>query len=135
MGNFLGDLTDELTCKELNCKVQNCPGHWIAEFVSCGPKNYSYKLNSGETVCKVRGFSLNHNASLIINFDSMKNALDQWLSSDSCSTPLVTVKTEILRNKHVPIVYNRVVEKHYGVVYDKRKIIEDYRTVPFGFKQ
>ena len=41
LGTYLGQLTDELTCKELGCKNQYCSGHWIEEFVSCGPKNYS----------------------------------------------------------------------------------------------
>ena len=75
LGEYLGDLTDELCCKELGCKKCNCEGHWITEFVSCGPKNYTYKLNTGEVVCKVRSFSLNYKALQIINFESMKKAL------------------------------------------------------------
>ena len=38
LGTYLGQLTDELTCKELGCKKKGCSGHWIEEFVSCGPK-------------------------------------------------------------------------------------------------
>ena len=53
-------------------------GHWITEFVSCGPKNYSFKLNSGEIFCKVRGFSLNYRNSQIVNFQSMKDTLFSW---------------------------------------------------------
>ena len=45
LGNYLGDLTDELSCENVGCSVSNCGGHWIVEFISCGPKNYSYKLN------------------------------------------------------------------------------------------
>ena len=59
LGEYLGQLTDELTCKELGCKKVDCTGHFIVEFVSCGPKNYSFRVNTGEIVCKVRGFSLN----------------------------------------------------------------------------
>ena len=44
LGNYLGELTDELTCKNIGCKKKTCNGHWIVEFISCGPKNYSYKL-------------------------------------------------------------------------------------------
>ena len=93
LGNYLGDLTDELTCKNIGCKKENCEGHWIQEFISCGPKNYSFKLNTGEVVCKVRGFSLNYSSSKIINFDSMKSTLDNWLNKTS--SELITVKTEI----------------------------------------
>ena len=131
LGEYLGDLTDELACKEVGCKVENCEGHWIEEFVSCGPKNYTYKLNTGEITCKVRGFSLNHRNSLIINFNSMKRALYDWFEKKPVQ--LVTVKTEIRRDKHKPIVYNRIVNKNYGVVYDKRKVCRDMSTVPFGY--
>ena len=78
LGEYLGKLTDELTCKELGCKREECSGHWIEEFVSCGPKNYSFRVNTGEMICKVRGFSLNYKASLILNFQSMKEALVAW---------------------------------------------------------
>ena len=74
LGQYLGQLTKELACKEIGCN--GCePGYWIEEFVSCGPKNYTYKLNTGEISCKVRGFSLNYRNSQVINFNSMKNAL------------------------------------------------------------
>ena len=78
LGNYLGQLTNELTCKELGCKSENCEGHWIEEFISCGPKNYSFRVNTGEIVCKVRGFSLNYRSSLILNFQSMKDCLYAW---------------------------------------------------------
>ena len=77
LGNYLGQLTDELSCKNIGCKEDNCTGHWIEEFISCGPKNYAYKLNTGEMTCKVRGFSLNFSGSKVINFDSMKEIFRQ----------------------------------------------------------
>ena len=40
---------------------------------------------------------------------------------------LVTVKTELVRDKYKPKVFNRVISKHYGVVYDKEKF---YLTSP-----
>ena len=48
VGDFLGDLTDELD------------GKHIVEYVSADPKNYAYLLNNGDTQCKVKGFTLNH---------------------------------------------------------------------------
>ena len=59
VGDFLGDLTDELDVKH------------IVEFDSAGPKNYAYLLNDGNTQCKVKGFSLNHQNAKIINFRTM----------------------------------------------------------------
>ena len=132
LGNYLGQLTNELTCKEIGCK--GCElGHWIEEFVSCGPKNYTYKLNTGEISCKVRGFSLNYRNSQIINFNSMKNALLSWKRNDPVD--MITIKTEIRRHKHQnPIVYSRQLKKHYSVVYDKRRVLNNFTTVPYGFK-
>ena len=132
LGNYLGQLTNELTCTEIGCK--GCElGHWIEEFVSCGPKNYTYKLNTGEISCKVRGFSLNYRNSQIINFNSMKNALLSWKRNDPVD--MITIKTEIRRHKHQnPIVYSRQLKKHYSVVYDKRRVLNNFTTVPYGFK-
>ncbi|KAG5889398.1 hypothetical protein JTB14_018272 [Gonioctena quinquepunctata] len=69
-GEFVGDMTDELEKEVLNS--------YITEFVSGGPKNYSYTLWSTKdqehkTVCKVKGISLNHSASQLINFDVIKD--------------------------------------------------------------
>ena len=132
LGTYLGQLTDELTCKELGCKKQGCSGHWIEEFVSCGPKNYSFRVNAGEIVCKVRGFSLNYKSSLILIFESMKEALVAWKRNEK--KELVTVKTELVRDKYKPKVFNRVISKHYDVVYDKRKVLPDFTSIPFGFR-
>ena len=132
LGPYLGQLTSELECKELGCKRDACEGHWIKEFVSCGPKNYTYRVNTGEIVCKVRGFSLNYRSSLLINFESMKEALYAW--KNKTPLELITVKTEIRRDKHQPKVYNRVISKHYGVVYDKRRVLPDFSTLPYGYK-
>jgi len=133
LGEYLGQLTDELTCKELGCRKSDCTGHWIEEFVSCGPKNYSFRVNSGEVVCKVRGFSLNYKSSQILNFESMKSALTCWKGNEP--KELITVKTELVRDKYKPKVFNRVISKHYGVVYDKRVVLPDFTTLPFGYRK
>ncbi|GBM48103.1 hypothetical protein AVEN_34421-1 [Araneus ventricosus] len=58
--DFLGDFTEELE------------GDVIVKFVSGGAKNYAYVTKSGKSVCKIRGFSLNYENSLKLNFDSLK---------------------------------------------------------------
>jgi hypothetical protein len=82
-GDNVGTMTSELK-----------PAEHISEYVGVGPKNYSYKtVNSmtGEctTVCKVRGITLNYNASQLVNFDRIKNMI---LRRDDSET--VTVHTE-----------------------------------------
>ena len=132
LGDYLGDFTNELTCKEVDCTLRACEGHWIIEFVSCGPKNYAYKLNSGQVYCKVRGFTLNYQASKVLNFESMKDSLFSWKRKEPSEK--VVIRNEIRRNKRTCTVYNKVIEKHYNVVYDKRRILPDFKTVPFGYK-
>ena len=48
LGDYLGQLKDETN------------GVPIATFVSGGAKNYAYQLQDDSTVCKIRGFTLNH---------------------------------------------------------------------------
>ena len=63
-GDKLWDMTSELR-----------PSEFISEFVSGGPKNYAYGVMTGgteeveKTVCKVRGITLNYNASKLVNFE------------------------------------------------------------------
>ncbi len=57
--HYLGKFTNEI-------KYDN----FIEEFVSAGPKNYGYKLNNGQTSCKIKGFSVNFIASESLNFQS-----------------------------------------------------------------
>ena len=72
--------------------------HWIVDFVSCGAKNYAYKLNTGEVVCKVCRFSLNYSALRIVNLDSMKDAVISW-KNKIVKPEMVTIKTMILQDK------------------------------------
>ena len=46
-GSLLGDMTSELE-----------EGEWIVNYVSTGPKSYAFETNLGNTVCKVKGFSM-----------------------------------------------------------------------------
>ena len=130
-GEFLGDLTDELSCAEVGCSGCSI-GHWIVEFVSCGAKNYAYKVNSGQIVCKVRGFSLNYAASQVLNLGSMREALAAWKEKRAVPE-MVTVKNMILRDKLSATVYTSRMPKHYAVVYNKRVVLDDYRTHPYGY--
>ena len=117
IGKYLDDLANKLTCHHIRCP--RCTmGHWIVEFVSCNAKNYTYRMNTGQTVCKVRGFSLNFLASQVVNFNSIKKALHVWKDVNTYPK-MVTLKTMIMRDKLTAIIYTRMVPKHYGVMYNK----------------
>jgi hypothetical protein len=63
LGDFLGEFTNEIDPQE---------GDHIIEFVSAGPKNYSFKLKTGITHYKDKGFSLNFKAAKKIDYDRIK---------------------------------------------------------------
>ena len=58
-------------------------GEYITEFVIGGPKNYSYSTNTGKTVCKVRGFTLNYANSAKIDMNIIKDMVVSKESVDS----------------------------------------------------
>jgi len=65
----------------------------ITEFVGAGPKNYAYTIfdtrNAVKKVCKIKGITLNYNASQLVNFDVIK---DMILNQERSHT--VTVHTD-----------------------------------------
>ena len=58
-GDMLGDMTDELS------------GKGITNFVSTGPKSYSFKYGDNHEKSAIKGFTLNHENSSILNHNSM----------------------------------------------------------------
>ena len=118
LGDYLGELKDE---------TKGVP---IVRFVSGGPKNYAYELADGSSVCKIRGFTLNHRTSLNLNFDSMR-AMVVTGARDA------TVETE---DPYRPVceangtMYTKESRKTYRMVYDKRSIAPDQiTTYPYGW--
>ena len=98
LGDFLGDLTDET------------PGNSITHFVTGGPKNYAYKLahpnkKGQQSICKVRGITLNFKNSLAINYNTVADMItgkaahniiqihdDMKICRDISKTKLITVR-------------------------------------------
>ena len=130
LGDYLGDLTSELGCGDVGCKDVHCSGdHWIMELISGGPKNYAYLTNNGHTVCKVRGFTLNHKNSELVNFDTIKDLI----INSSNQTITVTNPCKISREKYTRKIYNRQENKDYRMVYTKRVLLENMDTHPYGY--
>lgn len=119
LGDYLGELTDELS-----------EGEYIEEFVSGGPKNYAYKTNKDNETCKVRGFSLHYTNSQLINFETVKTLVTD---PKSCANITVTNPNKICRDKRKRKLYNRKEMKNYQMVYTKRRRIDNFDTVPYGY--
>ena len=120
VGDYLGDLTSELS-----------PNEHITTFCSTGPKSYAYITNKGNTVCKVKGITLNHRNSLIINMDTMRKVVHEEVEHVKVVNPNMIQKNK----KKGWIVYNVKQEKVFRQVYEKRKIVSNFDTEPWGYKK
>ena len=113
----------------------------IVQFISLGPKNYGYRTNTGQETCKVRGFTLNYTNSKLINLDTMEKLLttkshtsnteQQEKKKPSCIT--IANPNKISRDKLKRKLYNRHEDKQYRKVYTKRRILDNYDIVPYGY--
>jgi hypothetical protein len=108
------------------------PDEHIVEYVGAGPKNYAYKTSNSKTVCKVRGITLNYNASQLVNFDKMKEMI---LNRDPNETITVHTEKKIKRKKtHGGVqIVTEPEDKIYRVCFLKRRRLSDNSSVPFGF--
>ena len=124
-GSYLGKWSSEVP-----------EGFEIVEFVSTGPKVYSYRLKHKETgeikeIVKARGITLTHENSGLINFNAIKNLVDGLLSGNE--TQIVTEKTEIV--KKLGHVYTEKRTKKLRAVMKKLRYFPDSSTKPFGWKE
>ena len=118
-GDSLGDLTDELG------------GHHIVEWCGTGPKSYSYITSNNKYICKVKGFTLNHENSQYINQKSMREIIEGYKKR------ITTVNEQmIFRNSQTKKIENRYQEKDFRLCYDKRvmkKTKTGIETFPYGY--
>ena len=121
LGNYLGDLTDELD------------GDHITTFVSGGPKNYAYHTAKGKSETKVRGITLNHTTQQKINPDVIRALVYLHTKCDTEAKVTVNIPFKITRNKKEKNIVTKKMTKDYRIVYYKRVIVENFRTLPYGF--
>lgn len=127
-GPYLGDLTDEV--------LAYGPGSKIIAFVSCGPKCYSYivairgDVNNTKVITKVKGFSLNYTNAKAISFDTLKG---QVTGSGPAEAVIKEPMKIVTSRDHTLVSADR--EKKQRLVYTKRRLTDDYGTLPFGFKR
>lgn len=119
LGDFLGDFKNELELDE-----------FIIEFVSGGAKNYAYKLNNGKTDCTVKGYAINFLTNLILNFDSIKNCVD------NPTTQILIPQLKFFKEKSTWLIKTCIINKTYNcMTYNKRLLKINGETLPFGFKE
>ena len=101
----------------------------IVEYVAAGPKAYAYRLATGESVCKVRGFTLSHRNAKLLNLDAMKRIVLNGMTEK-----VETVNPNTFIRDGDGGVYTRDTRKTYALKFDKRLIGPDGVTsYPFGW--
>ena len=122
LGDYLGDLTDELN------------GGYITTFMSGGPKNYGYVTNTGEAILKIRGISLTYDASKTLNIGTMRDLVDSYVVDGARNEKVtINIPNKITRDKKEKQIVTKRTKKDYRVVYNKRVVNENYETVPYGY--
>ena len=116
LSDLLGGLTNEVS------------EGYITEFCTTGPKSYAYKTSEGETVCKIKGFSLNYSNAAILNFESLRQMVFQ-----KDLKVMVQNKNQIVRDKKDFSLCNRDIPKEHQFTFCQRKIDDNYMTYPYGF--
>ena len=122
LGNYLGDLTNELD-----------PGDYITSFVSGGPKNYAYRTKKGKTDTKIRGITLDYAASGKLNHDVIRDLVHLHTDCETDAKVTVDIPFKITRDKKEKNIVTKKMRKDYRVVYNKRVITENYETLPYGY--
>ena len=132
-GIFLGQLTNELPIN-LDKDV------YISKFACCGAKNYSYEImfpsqKKVEYVCKVKGLTLNFQTENLVNFNTMKSLVQDYVNvSKNCSEQKILQIPQMRFNvSRFNDVFTSYTEKSYKLVYNKRRLVENFGTLPFGY--
>ena len=121
LGNYLGDLTDELD------------GDYITTFISGGPKNYAYVTNNRKSLTKIRGITLDYAATGKLNPGVMRGLVHLHVNCHTEAKVTVDIPFKITRDKKEKKIITKRMKKDYRVVYNKRVITENYGTVPYGY--
>ena len=121
LGNYLGDLTDELN------------GDYITSFVSGGPKNYAYRTKKGKTDTKIRGITLDYTTTGKINHDVVRALVHLHTNCNTEGKVTIDIPFKITRDKKEKIIVTKKMKKDYHIVYNKRVITENYATLPYGY--
>ena len=93
-GDMLGELTDEL------------PGKAITQFVSTGPKSYSFKYGDNQQKSAIKGFTLKHVNNNHLNHDNLSKIVKKQIRE----IPILNENKITGKNKEI-------VNKYYGKVF------------------
>jgi len=118
IGDYLGQLTNEIDKKDGK----------VIEYAATAPKSYTYKTDKGYEKCVIKGFTLNYLASLKLNFEAIKNIV-----LEEPNKKIQVEQTKFTRCKTNWDITTSILNKSYSFYYDKRVLLDDLSTLPYGF--
>ena len=118
LGDSLGELSNELA-----------PGKHITRFSAIAPKSYAYRCNDETEICKFKGITLNFLNSQRINFQAVTDLLYGEVESISLQP-----QTQFARQKYEGVIFNVDLVKSVKPTFNKRRILPNFDTLPFGYK-
>lgn len=129
-GDHLGELKDEIC-------ADHGPNASIQEFVTCGPKNYAYKVSLPDgkikTTIKTKGITLNEATLQFINYEHMLKATKQYCTQVEGEERVLKVPQFNIHSDSHHNLQTRYFSKAYQVV-SKKRIVNDNSTFPYGFQ-
>ncbi|XP_048588877.1 uncharacterized protein LOC125572419 [Nematostella vectensis] len=118
LGNFFEDLTSELPS-----------GDHILQFVSTGPKSYSYATTQGTVVCKVKRLHLNVRTADVVNMRTMEDLLEEGPSGSRTVPNPAAIRRDVRRRT----LHTTTLDKTFRMLYSKRVICPDkVHTLHYG---
>ena len=131
-GSLLGELTDE--CAEYidSSDPPDAPSPYISKFLSSGPKSYGLQIeiparNTHKIVRKLKGFSLSCSNQQETGLDTLEDLITGRVVNVN-----VPLNDQIGRTKLFEVYTAPNQTKKLRLVFNKRRRINDYETVPFG---
>jgi len=94
-------------------------------------KNYAFSVfcpSTGErtTKCKVKGINLNYENSKVVNFTTLMDMILKYIA------PVHVHNPKKIKRKH-GVVVSEPVTKKYRVVFKKRRLMDKFDSLPYGF--
>lgn len=111
----------------------------ITKFVSTGPKCYSYAVKKDDGslkyTTKAKGFSIHAEGEKVINYEGMKNIIQ------NAGSHLSIQQLDFKYNLKLNAMTTRIVDKIFKFTYEKGDICRDpespnlWKVYPFGYKE
>ncbi|KAK9528420.1 hypothetical protein VZT92_012582 [Zoarces viviparus] len=109
------------------------PRRITSEFVSGGLKCYAYYTRDGKTQVKCKGVTLNAKNATVVTPASLVSLVHAFVANQNTNAHMMTESDTITRDKKQFHLRNATVFKKVQVVYNKRRLLSDYTTLPYGY--